>query len=330
MKKNFLFLLSIVFAFSFLAQASMNISTEPQVASKDIKDLFLSEEGFKKYIIKTSDNYFLEAVFLERPHAKGTLLICSGLNCPKDPMYSFYPILPKDYNVLLFDARGHGNSSGSLLYKPWQYGLHEYNDIIALLDFIINTTTSPIIIYGTCAGGFNAIHALLFLQKNKQLEKYPIKGLIFDSGWASRIQAVQTVAPARLNRFFKIIALYLMGTKLVQKMSNWRSVAFLNYLVNVIPLSLLHIGVIKPLLLPAEKESNLYDKIRNVTIPIFFIHSIDDSWVAFDHMRTLSSKAHNPLCWWITTPSKHSSHYLIYPDLYREKIAQFCNNFCNN
>src|SRR5258706_8981366 len=86
----------------------------------------LKAHGFKKITFQTPDNLTIHGLFLERPHATCNVIVCAGwLPGKQEGMATFYASLPQHCNILFFDARGHGNSEGPLLWKLWQYGIHE-------------------------------------------------------------------------------------------------------------------------------------------------------------------------------------------------------------
>src|SRR5207253_6165044 len=118
----------------------------------------------------------------------------------QEDIATFYALLPEDCNILFFDARGHGNSDGSLLWKLWQYGIHEYKDILGAISCINDMNSLPIIIIGICSGAFNAAHALVSLEKNNQCHTSHVKGLVFDSGWGSVTEIAQTAPPAGIEK----------------------------------------------------------------------------------------------------------------------------------
>lgn len=288
-------------------------------------NLYLRNNGFEHHRIATEDHYILDTLFLQRNDAEFTIIICNGLCCVKESMATFYHIFPDNYNICFFDARGHGKSSGSLLKAPWRYGIDDYKDILAIINFVQSKTNTPIILYGSCAGGFNATHALLELHRNNMLISYNIKGFIYDSGWGSRIETFNTAGKAKIDKIAKKIALKYISKAKQQFLATSHPVRILKLLSNHI-INFLSIAIVNPLLQSTEQENNLYDKIGMLSIPIFFIHSIDDKWVPFAHAQRLAQSAQSAHLWWITEPSLHSCHHLIHKDDYQKKVTDFCSS----
>ena len=170
----------------------------------------LLEAGFEKITFETSDNYKLAGLFLSRPNATCNVILCAGwLPGRKEGMATFYDLLPENCNILFFDARGHGESEGSLLWKLWRYGIDEYKDITGAISWIHHNNTLPIIIAGICSGAFNATHAIAHLQEQNLIEHYNIKGLVFDSGWGS-VTKIITTAPIAV-RIKRLACVLLMA-----------------------------------------------------------------------------------------------------------------------
>lgn len=284
---------------------------------------YLRSEGFTQHWITTEDMYELDALFLHRPAARFTIIICNGLCCVKESMSTFYHLLPADCNILFFDARGHGKSSGSLATAPWQYGIHEYKDILAALAFVRSRAKKPVILYGSCAGGFNAAHALVYLTQQQELQTSGVCGFIYDSGWGSRMETFTTAGRAKIDKVARKMALKYLSRTWQKYCANTTLVRLAKLISNQI-ITLINTYVAVPLLIHTEAENNLYKKIGLLDIPIFFIHSVDDTWVPFVNAQALARSAQKPSTWWITAPSLHSCHHLVHTETYRQKVTDFC------
>lgn len=316
----------------------INISTlaNPEVPSWEDSPLFdtqflleydsvcnyLKERGFQEGFFCTSDNHNINYLYLARPEAKFTVVLTGGwLPGRKEGIATLYDLLPNTCNILFFDARGHGKSDGHLLPKTWVYGKHEYKDIIGALDFVRTKTTTPIILYGTCAGAFHAAHACIYLQKENKLADYNIKGFIFDSGWASLLTVSWTAPIAKIKETVARMWGKVYGKKWKEVLNTipYRVTSFMltKFLAVVYA-----IGFFAPFAIQ-EKETNLFDKIEHLPMPILFIHSHDDEYVPIDHAQYLAKRSQNAHVWWIAKPSKHACHCLKYKHEYRDTMLSF-------
>ena len=234
-------------------------------------------------------------------------------------MATFYDLLPSDCNILFFDARGHGNSDGSLLWKLWEYGMHEYKDILGAISYINNTNSMPVIILGICSGAFNAAHALIDLTKNNAIATCHVKGLIFDSGWGSVTEIVRTAPPAGIEKRL----INLLKNIYTNKEQIKQSYAFklCSYLTNI-SCNMSYYMCTKHITNYYEKQTTLFDKINQITTPILFIHSHDDTYAIKSDAFRLSAMAPHTTCWWIEE-SFHAKHHLIHRNLYKQKLHNF-------
>ncbi|MEX2437783.1 MAG: alpha/beta fold hydrolase, partial [Candidatus Babeliales bacterium] len=151
-----------------------------------VRHQLCTRDQFCPVTFTTQDDVTISALFRNNPHARATLICLAGFYPGnKEGLAVFADILPADqYNVLLVDARGHGQSEGNLWWDIAKLGTHEYRDIIAAMEFIHQETNKPIVIYGLCAGAFHALQAITHV-KHAYLQALKIRGLIFDSGWAT-------------------------------------------------------------------------------------------------------------------------------------------------
>lgn len=303
------------------SQSELLFDTQFLLQYKRVSNL-LCDHGFQEGFFTTPDNLKLNYLYLERPNADFTVILAAGwLPGRKEGIATFYELLPETCNILFFDARGHGQSEGPLFSKAWIYGKHEYKDMLGALDFVKSRTKTPIIVYGVCAGAFNAAHALIHLQKEGRLDNYDIRGFIFDSGWASVLSTSWTAILAKANESLARFWGKLYGKK-------WRDVVTTypyrasQFIVEKI-LTLVHMLGFWPAFALQENSTNLFDKIHHLPMPILFIHSQDDEYVPIEHAQHLAKRSQKAHAWWIEKPSKHACHCLKHKDEYQIKMHSF-------
>ena len=324
MKIQFSFFTAMIFTlYSYGCQDTEQLYSTSSLKNHTVVQEYLKSVGFKKITFTTSDNFKLVGLFLARPHARYNVIVCAGwFPGKKEGMATFYALLPEDCNILLFDARGHGESQGSLLWKLWRYGIDEYKDITAAVSWLNSNNMSPIIIAGICSGAFNATHAISYIEKNHP--NHNVKGLIFDSGWGSISQIIKTSPIAGIKKRIACFMSYFCKKKSLQN----------NYLYRACSYSMEHICALcnylcaEPLAAQYEHTTNLFNIIEAITTPILFIHSYDDVYAEIGDAINLSLLAPHKQCWWIEK-SSHAKHHLIHKDLYKEKVIDFINSVIN-
>lgn len=282
----------------------------------------LCNDGFYEGYFTTTDQFSINYLYLKRPNAIATIIFCSGfLPGRKEGLASFFALLPEEYNILFFDARGHGKSSGSLFSSWNQYGIKEYRDVVAAINFAHEQDSAPIILFGICAGAYHASRAILALQEKEILNKFNIRGLIFDSGWGSVTTSSLSAMQAYINDSLIKKCTHLTQSDRHQiKEKRWfRALhatveATFNYL---------HKLFIQPRLSEYEQKTTLFSRISRMPIPIFFIHSYDDQYVNINDVKKLSMLAPHSESWWISYPSKHACHHLKYQNEYINRVIRF-------
>jgi pimeloyl-ACP methyl ester carboxylesterase len=323
LQKNYFLIFIILLSFSI--QCTENFEqfyTTSFLKNDTAVRVSLKEQGFAEVKFKTPDNLTLHGLFLSRPHATCNIIVCAGwFPGKKEGMATFYDLLPNDCNILFFDARGHGKSDGPLLWKLWEYGIHEYKDILGAISYFNNTNTLPIVIIGMCSGAFNAAHALIDLEKNSKATACRVKGLVFDSGWGSVTEIARTAPPAGIEKRLIYLLKKIYANKHEIKQSYiFKLCSFLTCASYTISYHL----CTKYITAYYEQMTTLFDKIHHITTPIFFIHSRDDTYAIKNDAIRLSRLASRSTCWWIKE-SFHAKHHLIHKKLYKEKLTAFIN-----
>jgi uncharacterized protein len=88
---------------------------------------------FEHARIPTSDGITLDAWFIPETGASRTILICHGAGANKGNFVWFLgPLIGKGYNVMFFDFRAHGASTG----RTTTYGIRERRDVLAAVEWL--------------------------------------------------------------------------------------------------------------------------------------------------------------------------------------------------
>lgn len=283
----------------------------------------LKDEGFKDVYFTTKDNLILNALFYVHPNARANIICFAGwYPGRKETLAPFFSMFGDQYNILFVDARGHGISQGPLFSNVWHYGLTDYYDVLAAIDYMHESTHKPSFIIGICAGAFNTAHAVSALAE--KVHEKQLRGIVFDSGWASVYETSYTGITARISEnIAKSIAwAYGVKPKQAEKTMLWNVCSTIS---NICVYSM-HTLLFKPIYAYYDTTTNLNNIISQCSIPIFFIHSHDDQYAQIKYVKNLADKAKYKECWWITEPSKHAAHHFKHTQLYKEKISHFFNS----
>ncbi len=267
-----------------------------------VRRILVQRKGFKEVHFTSEDGLQLNGLYRSVENAPATIILTGGFFPGKlEGLASFVKLLDKKYNILLFNARGHGKSQGlSKLLKLGHYGKDDYNDMIGAIKFAHTQSTAPIIIHGTCSGAFHAAHALIKLAD--QAQEFNIKGLVFDSGWAK----VSNVCVTAIQEEVKKVKNPVNRT-LIKGLSKLLKLFFYCKIVE------------------NDSHTQLHGKMRDLTIPVLYIHSLDDTYAPFIEVFELFKETPQARSWWIPN-SQHACHWLKYKHTYAEKLEEFCTN----
>ncbi len=283
----------------------------------------LQNNGFKEGFFSTTDNHSINYLYLERQNSDYNVICCSGWwPGRKEGLSPLYMLLPKNSNILFFDARGHGKSDGSFLESTWKYGQNEYQDIIGAIKFLHKKNNKPIMVFGVCAGAFHAAHALITLSKEQKLAQYNIKGLVFDSGLTSVATTALLAPRAHINGIILKGLSKIYTTKNKNELKQKLPFKIISPVINT-GIKVIHALFFKKSFEKREKTTNLHDKMDAITVPVLFIHSYDDAYVPINRVKDIARSVPNKTCWWIKKPSKHACHHLKHKHAYREKLHEF-------
>jgi fermentation-respiration switch protein FrsA (DUF1100 family) len=186
-------------------------------------------------------------------------------------------------NLLFFDFRAHGQSEGDLV----TLGYNEKKDVLSALNFLQTderTKKLPIFGIGVSMGGVALLAAAA--------EKPVFKGLVIDSAFA-RLE--DQIAYAFYQRTGLPKYPFLIVTRFLFEL-------------------LTHIRV---------REVSVLDYVRNISIPILFIHAENDTEVPLEGSKELYEAATEKKDLWIEGPCKHATICLEYRDEYEKRVNTF-------
>ncbi len=271
---------------------------------KSVRKHLCTYNEFFPVSFTSEDKITLKGLFRQNPNARATIIGFAGFYPGKKEGLALFAQFfdPLKYNVLLVDARGHGQSAGAWLNLRL-FGRDEYKDVIAALQYVHGKTDKPIIIYGLCAGGFHAAKALIHLRP-AYIKQLQVKGLIFDSGWASVCEIKSHAVHEDIRR--------RIPTR------------FLQWVVGAI-IDISYYLFYELSFQETERKFNLREMIDRIDVPIFYIHSETDKHAPVQWCKELAQKTKNKQCWIL--PEGHHAHlHLQYPELVNQKVNKFIKN----
>jgi len=305
-------------------QKSAYFDTHFLAQPAQVKQLLIND-GFSEVTFDSLDGYQIKGLFRVKEHARTNILLAAGFYPGyKEGMATFAKLLPDDCNILFIDARGHGESSGPFWSNILWYGNNEYKDIVGALSFLCAQNKLPNLLLGVCIGAFHCTHAALFLEQHKSAELYNLQGVVFDSGFGS-ITDLKWVPGTHFNdKTLPHIFTSLLYTQDNKKMVKQRWLYKATALVASLCASAATYAV-SPFLYMYNHQTNLFDKIHKLHIPLLYIHCENDSYAPIGDVKRLANSSHNSSCWWIEQ-SQHACNHLKHKVVYKDHLLEFINN----
>jgi pimeloyl-ACP methyl ester carboxylesterase len=294
---------------------------------KAVRKKVIAEEEFSKVCFTTEDDVEIVGLYKKVPHARGTIVFCGGFYPgQKEGMISYYPYFNDGtYNMLFFDARGHGESKGAFLSALEQYGKNDYKDVIAALDFAKEQSDAPIFLHTICIGSFHTVRAVSVLKNESRLNDYPIIGMVIDSGITSLRSAMKIPAMHIREKVLPgYLATMLYGTANKTTKKNAQvSLPFYVIDYTLIPLINGWINLCEWRATDYAVYENIFEIIEAVPCPIFFVHGVNDEYSDVADIKKVAQSVNDATTWWIEGRSSHTNNQLIHKDEYKKRLDLF-------
>ena len=245
---------------------------------------------FSPRLSQRSEALQLAAWFIPVEAPQGVIVLVHGKDCCRgDELNTNTYELAKafrtqGFSTLLIDLRGHGQSDSARM----TYGLHECDDVLGAIDWLVERGYSAerIGLFGASMGGACAIAAAA---------KTPnIGAIVTDSTYSDFADMMRR----KFRKLSGMPTLFLPGALAIGR-----------------------------LLLRADFRDNrpAQDALLLADRPMLVIHSDADQFVPLDHAQSLATAGNAQL--WITRGDHHMASYRTDPEDYRRRVTQFfCQN----
>lgn len=221
---------------------------------------------------------------------KKTIVIAHGFMGDKDRMFSYaYLFHNLGYNVLLPDARGHGDSQGKYIGYGWPDRL----DYVKWIKQVIakNGQDSKIVMFGTSMGGATTMMVSGVKDVPKQVKAY-----IEDCGYTDVYSEIAYQA------------------KQLYHLPNWPLVNIVSMITDVKD------GY-------SFKEASALKQVKKNRRPMLFIHGAHDHFVPTRMVYPLYKADRGPKQLLIVPGRGHARSYQNHPELYTKTVKQFLGRY---
>ena len=245
----------------------------------------------KRVTITSEDGKVLVGHYIaaKEPTTK-TVIVAHGYNSYGKAMIKYAMIFNEElgYNILLPDARGHGESEGKYIGFGW----HERQDYLKWINYLIEANPSvQIALFGISMGG-----ATVMMVSGEKLPKQ-VKAIIEDCGYTS---VDEQLAYQLKVRYHLPIFPFLYTTSFYNKLRNGYDFF----------------------------EASAVNQVRKATVPMMFIHGDKDTFVpaamVYPLFKACGSKEKEL---WIVKGAAHGRSYKVGHKAYVKRIATFLDRY---
>lgn len=151
--------------------------------------------GSRPVRFKGVDGLMLHGLYV--PAAQPTrqaVILLHGFGAQRDHVWIKYGVLRKDYNLLLYDSRGHGGQAGRVTL-----GALEARDLQVAIRWLQAQGQQSFALMGESMGGAVAIVGGALWAQSPEQARFPLKGVWSDAAYADLDHALSERAEARLS-----------------------------------------------------------------------------------------------------------------------------------
>lgn len=266
-------------------------------------------ELYPKENAQSNETITRNGMLVRYPHAKATVLVCHGFMCDRFDVGLLRQVFPKDYNIMTFDFRAHGeNREGQCC----TFGHNEAEDVIAAGRFLRNhpdLKDKPLFVYGFSMGAVASIEA----QSQANLFDAMILDCPFDS--------TENV----IKRGLSSMKITVLGYEFaVPGRGYLEQYAFHPYVQSLVKSLLKTVANFDPQDIQISLHPcNPVESVKKISVPCFFIHCRNDEKVPLEAVKDVFAGANGPKKLWVTNGRRHFDSYFYNPEKYARQVKSF-------
>lgn len=258
----------------------------------------------KEYIVRNGH-------FIRHKKARATIIISHGFMCNRHDI-QFLRWLFRDYNVLFFDYRAHGENIDD---QDCTFGKDEINELISAIKFVKHhpeIRNKPIFVYGFSMGAVTAIEA--------QAQKPLVDGLILDCPFDSTENIIKTGLSNMKFSFFGY-EFDVPGRSYLEKY------VFHPYVQSLVKLVLKAVAGMDT----RNIRTRIYplhpvESIKRVTVPCLFIYCKKDNRISPQAVQAIYANAPGYKILWETHGRGHYDSFFYNPEKYHKVVSDFLHS----
>lgn len=255
-----------------------------------------AEEWFKKeqnrttWELTSNDGLKLKAIYLAADQKTDkTVIMAHGYMGTAETMSTFAKMYHDwGYNVLVPDARGHGESEGNYIGFGWP----ERKDYVKWIDKVIATNgkDAQITLYGISMGG-----ATVMMTSGEKLPEN-VKAIVEDCGYSS----VKDELSYQLKEMFNLPSFPLVNV--TSGITKVRAGYFFG-------------------------EASSVNQLHKNKTPMLFIHGEADTFVPFEMLAKVYAATDAPKEKYVVPGAEHGKAYDVNPEKYKATVSTFLEKY---
>ncbi|SES67864.1 hypothetical protein SAMN05421676_101152 [Salinibacillus kushneri] len=263
--------------------ASANVEAENNIL-QEAKQWY-QQQTFETITHNSYDDLRLKADFLENEQSTGkAVILAHGYRGHKEQMDDYVKFYyDQGFDILMPDARGHGESEGDYI----GYGWHDRKDYLGWIDILIEQKDAEqIFLHGNSMGA-----ATVLMTSGEELPQ-EVKGIIADSGYTS----VKEELTHQLKYLYGVPSFPLLDmTSMLTKIRAGYTF----------------------------EEGSAIEQVKKNTKPLFIIHGAIDELVPTDMAHDLYEAAGGEKEIWIVPDAGHTKAFTVAPKKFQQKVKTF-------
>lgn len=248
-------------------------------------------QDFGRWEMESDDGIHLKAYYLAAPeHSDKTVIIAHGYSGNATQMNAYARMYYErlGYNILLPDARGHGESSGDYIGFGWP----ERKDYLKWIERVLeaNGENTQIVLHGVSMGG-----ATVMMTSGEDLLD-SVKAIVEDCGYTS----VKDELKFQLTRMYHLPAFPIVDT--TSLLTKIRAGYFFG-------------------------EASSLGQVKKSKTPTLFIHGDKDTFVPTEMVQTLYENSPVEKELYIVPNAGHGEAYRMDSEKYERVVTDFIGRF---
>ena len=211
-------------------------------------------------IINSRDGHKLPAWFYKNTHTDKAVILCHAKAQNKSFLLPYIEKFRHDFNVLVFDFRGHGPGT---TMEASSFGYHEQHDLTGALDFLEEKGFKEVGLFGMSMGGATCLITAgnLFQEAHGRKTRLQIKCIVTEGAYADMDTVVKGYGTEIMDIFFGLgsVTKFAMQQKVGYTM---KDASPINY-VKHIPVPILLLQGDKDGVIPKNSARLLQDNAPN-------------------------------------------------------------------